>query len=125
MERAQSASKENITEEEIPPSPPVNKSLSPLVTKSAMESPLVTRQALESPLVSKPVLETEEERAINYGPYREKYETLHSIGKGAFGFVKLALRREDIKEVYLTLSKLMHSFICLDMSLGWFIVHTL
>ena len=115
MERAQSASKENITEEEIPPSPPVNKSLSPLVTKSVLELPLVTKPVLESPLVTKPVLElplvtkplleTEEERAINYGPYREKYETLHSIGKGAFGFVKLALRREDIKEVYLTLCK--------------------
>ena len=80
MERAQSASKENITDEEIPLSPPVNKL---------------------SPLVARPTVETEEERAINYGPYREKYETLHSIGKGAFGFVKIALRKEDLEEVNL------------------------
>ena len=33
------------------------------------------------------------------GPYSEAYVTLQSIGKGAFGFVKLAKRRKDGKEV--------------------------
>ena len=33
------------------------------------------------------------------GRYDERYLTLHSIGKGAFGFVKLAKRRCDNKEV--------------------------
>ena len=36
----------------------------------------------------------------NYkGRYDEKYLTLKSIGKGAFGFVKLAQRRSDKQEV--------------------------
>ena len=46
-----------------------------------------------------PHIETEEDRAINYGPYRKFYDTLHSIGKGAFGFVKLAQRTRDKKQV--------------------------
>ena len=33
------------------------------------------------------------------GEYETNYETLQSIGKGAFGFVKLAKRREDNQEV--------------------------
>ena len=33
------------------------------------------------------------------GPYAEAYVTLQSIGKGAFGFVKLAKRRKDGREV--------------------------
>ena len=33
------------------------------------------------------------------GRYDEKYLTLKSIGKGAFGFVKLAQRRTDNQEV--------------------------
>lgn len=33
------------------------------------------------------------------GPYRETYKTTLSVGKGAFGFVKLAQRRSDCKEV--------------------------
>ena len=33
------------------------------------------------------------------GPYDEAYVTLQSIGKGAFGFVKLARRRKDGREV--------------------------
>ena len=33
------------------------------------------------------------------GPYAEAYVTLQSIGKGAFGFVKLAKRRTDGREV--------------------------
>lgn len=33
------------------------------------------------------------------GPYREAYKTTLSVGKGAFGFVKLANRRSDGKEV--------------------------
>ena len=37
----------------------------------------------------------------NYkGKYDERYLTLKSIGKGAFGFVKLAQRRSDALEVY-------------------------
>ncbi|KAL3887875.1 hypothetical protein ACJMK2_000264 [Sinanodonta woodiana] len=43
--------------------------------------------------------ETEEERIASEGPYREYYKTQHSIGKGAFGFVKLALRKTDDQEV--------------------------
>ena len=36
----------------------------------------------------------------NYkGKYDERYLTLKSIGKGAFGFVKLAQRRSDAQEV--------------------------
>ena len=83
MERARSASKENVSEMEEPASP-----------ASASQSP-----SNQLPSVTRSAVETEEERAINYGPYREKYATLHSIGKGAFGFVKLALRRHDMKEV--------------------------
>lgn len=33
------------------------------------------------------------------GPYREMFKTTLSVGKGAFGFVKLAQRRADRKEV--------------------------
>lgn len=33
------------------------------------------------------------------GRYDDRYLTLQSIGKGAFGFVKLAKRRSDNKEV--------------------------
>ena len=36
------------------------------------------------------------------GRYDERYATLQSIGKGAFGFVKLAKCRSDNKEVRLT-----------------------
>ncbi|KAK3579787.1 hypothetical protein CHS0354_022096 [Potamilus streckersoni] len=43
--------------------------------------------------------ETEEERIASEGPYRDYYRTLQSIGKGAFGFVKLALRKVDGQEV--------------------------
>ena len=58
-------------------------------------------------MVARSAVETEEDRAINYGPYSEKYETLHSIGKGAFGFVKLALRRHDLEKVHV-----FHNLIC-------------
>ena len=39
------------------------------------------------------------ELAAMRGPYEENYETLASIGKGAFGFVKLGKRRKDGREV--------------------------
>ena len=38
------------------------------------------------------------------GPYREIYKTTLSVGKGAFGFVKLAQRRSDCKEVCIVYS---------------------
>lgn len=43
--------------------------------------------------------ETEEDRAVKYGPYNENYSTLHTIGKGAFGFVKIAERISDKEKV--------------------------
>lgn len=36
-----------------------------------------------------------EEPSPGRGEYDEKYVTHHSIGKGAFGFVKLAQRKSD------------------------------
>jgi len=45
------------------------------------------------------VMETEEEKAIKHGPYCEHYYSRQTIGKGAFGFVKIAYRRKDNKEV--------------------------
>ena len=48
----------------------------------------------------------------NYkGLYDEKYLTLKSIGKGAFGFVKLAQRRSDKQEVSLSF---MDEFVLLE-----------
>ncbi|KAL4217724.1 hypothetical protein ACF0H5_022464 [Mactra antiquata] len=44
-------------------------------------------------------VESEEDRAIKYGPYSKTYDTLNTIGKGAFGFVKLAQRKLDNKQV--------------------------
>jgi len=44
-------------------------------------------------------METEEEKAIKHGPYCEHYYSRQTIGKGAFGFVKIAYRRKDNKEV--------------------------
>ena len=45
----------------------------------------------------------------NYkGQYDAKYLTLKSIGKGAFGFVKLAQRRSDSEEVWFNL----HRYLC-------------
>ncbi len=37
----------------------------------------------------------QEEAVATEGKYFEAYETLGPIGRGAFGFVKLAKRRED------------------------------
>ncbi|XP_052234562.1 uncharacterized protein LOC127847053 isoform X3 [Dreissena polymorpha] len=42
---------------------------------------------------------TEEDKALCHGPYSILYDTQHTIGKGAFGFVKMARRRADRKEV--------------------------
>ena len=41
----------------------------------------------------------QDEIVCGFGQYEQQYDTLHSIGKGAFGFVKLARRRLDDKEV--------------------------
>lgn len=38
-----------------------------------------------------------------YGLYRDTYKTTLSVGKGAFGFVKLAQRRVDRQEVSIIL----------------------
>ena len=46
-----------------------------------------------SPMVSSNPISPQE------GPYAEAYVMLQSIGKGAFGFVKLAKRRTDGREV--------------------------
>ena len=40
-----------------------------------------------------------DENSPGRGRYDERYLTLDSIGKGAFGFVKLAKRRSDNREV--------------------------
>ncbi|XP_038051994.1 uncharacterized protein LOC119724824 isoform X2 [Patiria miniata] len=37
----------------------------------------------------------DEDISLSRGPYEEKYTTLLSIGKGAFGFVKMATRKQD------------------------------
>ncbi|XP_022092767.1 uncharacterized protein LOC110980418 isoform X2 [Acanthaster planci] len=37
----------------------------------------------------------DEDNSLSRGPYEEKYTTLQSIGKGAFGFVKMATRKQD------------------------------
>ena len=37
------------------------------------------------------------------GPYRQAYKTTLAVGKGAFGFVKLALHRQDRREVTIAL----------------------
>ncbi|XP_071804345.1 PAS domain-containing serine/threonine-protein kinase-like isoform X2 [Asterias amurensis] len=37
----------------------------------------------------------EEDISLSRGAYEEKYTTLQSIGKGAFGFVKMATRKQD------------------------------
>ena len=37
----------------------------------------------------------EEDISLSHGAYEEKYTTLQSIGKGAFGFVKMATRKQD------------------------------
>ena len=52
----------------------------------------------------KPKIETKEvapsdDGTPDMGIYDEMYETLQSIGKGAFGFVKLAKRRSDDEHV--------------------------
>lgn len=44
-------------------------------------------------------LSIKEENSPGRGRYDERYITLDSIGKGAFGFVKLAKRRSDNREV--------------------------
>lgn len=78
IDRAQSASKDLLDEEEDPLFPPAPH-----------------------------VPETEEDRAVNYGPYSRHYETLHTIGKGAFGFVKLACTKQDTKQVCILVSSYM------------------
>ncbi|XP_053383005.1 PAS domain-containing serine/threonine-protein kinase-like, partial [Mercenaria mercenaria] len=65
--------------------------------QSASKDPLDEEE--EDPLAKVQVPETEEDRAIKYGPYSRHYDTLHTIGKGAFGFVKLASRTRDRKQV--------------------------
>lgn len=49
------------------------------------------------------ILDNEEIIPACAGEYSEKYVTMSSIGKGAFGFVKLATRRLDGEEVCLWL----------------------
>jgi serine/threonine protein kinase len=44
-------------------------------------------------------LSLKDENSPGRGRYDERYLTLDSIGKGAFGFVKLAKRRSDNREV--------------------------
>ena len=41
----------------------------------------------------------QEEALATEGKYQETYETLGSIGRGAFGFVKLARRKDDSMKV--------------------------
>lgn len=43
--------------------------------------------------------ESEDQTTSPPGEYEEHYDTLQSIGKGAFGFVKLARRKLDDNEV--------------------------
>ncbi|XP_060589751.1 PAS domain-containing serine/threonine-protein kinase-like isoform X2 [Ruditapes philippinarum] len=64
--------------------------------QSASKDPLDEE---EDPLVEAHVPETEEDRAIKYGPYSKHYHTHHTIGKGAFGFVKMATSICDRKQV--------------------------
>ena len=44
-------------------------------------------------------LSIKDEKSPGRGRYDERYVTLDSIGKGAFGFVKLAKRKSDNREV--------------------------
>lgn len=43
--------------------------------------------------------DTAEEESPGRGLYDLKYDTMDSIGKGAFGFVKTALKKTDGEEV--------------------------
>ena len=58
-----------------------------------------------------PELATElnEEVLAKLGEYSNHYETLGPIGHGAFGFVKLASRREDGELVSLNLAAAKHT----------------
>ena len=73
-------------------------------TTTIPETPAATTDEKEDPVEearpdsSAPLLTSQELNAI-CGPYEEKYDTRASIGKGAFGFVKMAKRRRDGKEV--------------------------
>lgn len=45
--------------------------------------------------------ETEED-CVSFGPYSTHYDTLNTIGRGAFGFVKLAERKSDKQQVHIS-----------------------
>ena len=70
-----------------PPDPPGKKKTSPGISGSGDSSSSSSSKAVTS------------QAAIAEGEYEEHYDTRNSIGKGAFGFVKLATRKADGREV--------------------------
>lgn len=59
-----------------------------------IQEPDATQSEPEQPEGSEGV-----DEALISGEYNEYYSTVRSIGKGAFGFVKLAKKRDDQREV--------------------------
>ena len=59
----------------------------------------MAQPSADIPTVPEAKEEDESSGSLDLSCYDSTYDTLDSIGKGAFGFVKLARRKHDQKEV--------------------------